>query len=65
MYEGIRTSIAKKPYFCDFSGESGPPVPPFDPRMGSMVGKVMTPVSNKMVKHCLYGDIFRHLPVFR
>ena len=28
IFKGIRTSIAKIPYFCDFSGGSGPPVPP-------------------------------------
>ena len=27
IYQGIRTSIAQKPYFCDFSGGSGPPAP--------------------------------------
>ena len=34
IFQRIQTSIAKKPYFCDFSGEgSGPPVPPLDPPM--------------------------------
>ena len=28
IFQGIRVSIAKKPYICDFSGGSGPPVPP-------------------------------------
>ena len=28
IFQEIRTSFAKNPYFCDFSGGSGPPVPP-------------------------------------
>ena len=27
IFQGIRTCIARKPYFCDFQGGSGPPVP--------------------------------------
>ena len=26
IYQGIRTSIAMKPYFCDFSGGPAPPL---------------------------------------
>ena len=37
IFQGIRTSIAKKPLnFCDFSGGGGvrTPCPPLDPHMG-------------------------------
>ena len=35
IFQGVQTSIAKKPYFCDFSGMglgplSTPPPPPLD-----------------------------------
>ena len=40
VLQGIRTCIAKKPYFCDFSGGPdalSPPPPPLDPRMDQPV----------------------------
>ena len=39
IFQGIWTCIARKPYFCDFSGggpDPLPPPPPLDPPMSSL-----------------------------
>ena len=41
IFQGIRTCIARKLYFCDFSGGGGvqTPCPPLDPPMSSLFEK--------------------------
>ena len=33
IFQGIRTTIAKEPYFCDFPGGGGGSGPPVDPSL--------------------------------
>ena len=52
IFRGIQTSIAKKPYFCDFSGGDPDPLSsPLDPRMSA------DPVSSLFAKVPFRGGL--------
>ena len=60
IFQGIRTSIAKKPYiFVIFYGGSGggggggvgPPVPPLDQLMEGWVESGVKPIKHYTIKH--------------
>ena len=56
IFQGIRTSIAKKPFiFCDFIGVGGrPPVPPLDrPCMGWSVNVVLPGLKTNLYFGCI------------
>ena len=54
IFQGVRTSIAKKPYiFCDFSGGGSgpPPLPPLDQRKTRPVHLVIIPLYTVQFDH--------------
>ena len=49
IFQGTRTSIAKKPYFCDFSGGSRPPVSSSGPAHGVNIKCLFLPCKRSCI----------------